>query len=251
ILIQPESDYHSSYERLLSKLRLLRGEDEEAAMHLTGPKVMALTSIQGHEGKSLSAYNIAIASARAGRRTLLIEADFRAPSQAARIGIDFDPQAASEPLRYYGAQVGNSIQMVFEVENLYISPSPGPQPQPTAIIESSEMQRFLRDARARFDMVILDTPPLSCCEDALLLEPYTDGLILVARPGITEKAELDSTLETMEFSEDMRLLGVLINAASTPVETKTPAAEVTQAEPLETSPEPWSAQTVTSSRIDF
>ncbi len=263
ILVQSESAYHSSYERLLSKLQLLEVDDREIEGdkeqgYSIGPKVIAITSIQAQEGKSISAYNMAIASAKAGRRTLLIEADFRSPSKAIMLGLGHDPQAASEPLRYYGAQIGNSIRMAAEVENLYISPSPGPQKQPTAIIESSEMQRFLRSARARFDMVILDTPPLSSCDDALLLESQTDGLVLIARPGITEKAELDSTLESLEFNEDIRLLGVVINAANIPVATKalnskensqqSPAKIL---EPAAYSPEAWSTPAAASGRINF
>jgi capsular exopolysaccharide synthesis family protein len=263
ILVQSESAYHSSYERLLSKLQLLEVDDREIEGdkeqgYSIGPKVIAITSIQAQEGKSLSAYNMAIASAKAGRRTLLIEADFRSPSKAIMLGLGHDPQAASEPLRYYGAQIGNSIRMAAEVENLYISPSPGPQKQPTAIIESSEMQRFLRSARARFDMVILDTPPLSSCDDALLLESQTDGLVLIARPGITEKAELDSTLESLEFNEDIRLLGVVVNAANIPVATKAlNSKENSQQSPAEIlepaaySPEAWSTPAAASGRINF
>ncbi len=251
VLIQPESIYHSAYERLLSKLKLLGMEDSENTKeYSTGPKMVVLTSTQAQEGKSLSAYNMAIASARAGRRTLLIEADFRNPSEAGTVGIDYNSQTADEPLRYYGGQIGSSIQMVFDIENLYVSPSPGPQPQPTAIIESSEMQRFLKDARAKFDMIILDTPPLSSCDDALLLEPQTDGLLLIARPGITDKNELDSTIESIEFSEDIRLLGVVINAASVSLKSEI-AAKKEHVEPIERSSEPWSPQTVPSGRIDF
>ena len=98
--------------------------------------------------------------------------------------------------------------MVPFIENLYVSPSPGPQRQAAAILESSEMRRFLDDARERFDMVILDTPSLSRVEDALLLEEQTDGMVLVARPGVTERAVLNTALEELDLNEDIRLLGV-------------------------------------------
>jgi len=251
LLVQSESDYHSSYERLLSKLRLLEVEGgEESVGYAAGPKVITLTSTQPQEGKSLSAYNMAIASARAGRRTLLIEADFRSASKATMLGLSYSSDIISEPLRYYGGQLGDTIQMVRGIENLYVCVSPGPQRQPTAIIESSEIQRFLRDARARFDMVILDTPALSNCDDALLLEPQTDGLMLIARPGIAEKTELDSTIESMEFSEDIRLLGVVVNAANIPVETKMARPEDTQG-PIEFPLEPLSVPVAANGRIDF
>ncbi|MEM6449043.1 MAG: cobalamin biosynthesis protein CobQ [Cyanobacteria bacterium P01_D01_bin.105] len=208
ILVQSESVYNASYERLLSRLRLVGTEESSI-----GPRMLLLTSTRSQEGKSISAYNLAIASARAGRRTLLMEADLRNGSKAEMLGLIADPQVGMEPLRYYGGQIGQNVQMVAQVANLYICPSPGPQRQPAAILESSEMQKFLRDARSRFDMVILDAPALTRCDDALLLETQTDGLILVARPGITEKAVLDAAIEELEFNESVELLGAIVNAA--------------------------------------
>jgi len=209
VLVQSDSAYSASYERFLSRLRLVGTEESPI-----GPRMVVLTSTRSQEGKSISAYNLAIASARAGRRTLLVEADLRSGSKAEVLGLMADPQAVTEPLRYYGGQIGQNVQMVSQVENLYVCPSPGPQRQPAAIIESSEMQRFLKDARSRFDMVILDTPSLTRCDDALLLEEQTDGIVLVTRPGVTEKAVLDTAIEELELSEDVRLLGAVINAAA-------------------------------------
>ena len=208
VLVQPDSLYHASYERFLSRLRLVGTEESSI-----GPRMIVLTSTRSQEGKSVSAYNLAIASARAGRRTLLVEADLRSGSKAEVLGLMADPQSVMEPLRYYSGQIGQNVQMVSQVENLYVCPSPGPQRQPAAIIESSEMQRFLKDARSRFDMVILDTPSLTRCDDALLLEEQTDGIVLVTRPGVTEKAVLDTAIEELELGDDVRLLGAVVNAA--------------------------------------
>lgn len=208
ILVQADSQYHSSYERCLSKLRLTGFEDS-----VIGPRVVLVTSTIGNEGKSITTYNLAIAAAQAGRRTLLVELDLRSPSKAQYLGLVNDDRVQLEPLRYYGGSIGDNVRMVPSIENLYVSPSPGPQRQTAAILESSEMRRFLDDARERFDMVILDTPSLSRVDDALLLEEQTDGMILVARPGVTERAVLNTALEELDLNEDIRLLGVLINGA--------------------------------------
>lgn len=209
ILVQADSQYHSSYERCLSKLRLTGFEDS-----VIGPRMVLVTSTISNEGKSITAYNLAIAAAQAGRRTLLVEADLRSGSNAQYLGLVNDDRVLMEPLRYYGGSIGDNIRMVPFIENLYVSPSPGPQRQAAAILESSEMRRFLDDARERFDMVILDTPSLSRVDDALLLEEQSDGMILVARPGVTERAVLNTALEELELNEDIRLLGVLINGAN-------------------------------------
>ena len=209
ILVQADSHYHGSYERCLSKLRLTGFEDS-----VIGPRVVLVTSTISNEGKSITAYNLAIAAAQAGRRTLLVEADLRSGSKAQYLGLVNDDRVQIEPLRYYGGGIGDNVRMVPFIENLYVSPSPGPQRQAAAILESSEMRRFLDDARERFDMVILDTPSLSRVDDALLLEEQSDGMILVARPGVTERAVLNTALEELDLNEDIRLLGVLINGAN-------------------------------------
>lgn len=209
ILLQSDSPYHDSYERCLSKLRLTGMEDS-----VIGPRVVLVTSTVNDEGKSITAYNLAIAAAQAGRRTLLVEADLRSASNAQHLGLAKDEKILLEPLRYYGGTLGDNVCMVPFIENFYVSPSPGPQRQAAAILESNEMRRFLEDARERFDMVILDTPSLSRVDDALLLEGQTEGMILVARPGVTEKAVLNTALEELDLNEDIRLLGVLINGTT-------------------------------------
>ncbi|MFK8182890.1 MAG: GumC family protein [Phormidesmis sp.] len=246
VLVQSESVYGASYERFLSRLRLVGTEESSI-----GPRMVVLTSTRSQEGKSISAYNLAIASARAGRRTLLVEADLRSGSKAEILGLMADPQSVTEPLRYYGGQIGQNVQMVSQVENLYVSPSPGPQRQPAAIIESSEMQRFLKDARSRFDMVILDTPSLTRCDDALLLEERTDGIVLVTRPGVTEKAVLDTAIEELELSEDVRLLGAVINAAAISAQDLALDTDVDEDAPVIVAREPEFSAAQSGGRIDF
>lgn len=201
VLIKSDSPYFEYYERFHSKLRLTEGK---------ALRVILLTSTIADEGKTISAYNLAIASARAGKRTLLIEADLRSSSQANYVNLAADPDSVIEPLRYYG-QISECVRLAPDVENLYIVPSVGPQRQAASILESSEMRRLLEDARGRFDLVVLDTPALSQCNDALLLEPHSDGLVLVTRPGVTQESILTEAIDHLSETEDHKLLGAIIN----------------------------------------
>ncbi|GFE68246.1 polysaccharide biosynthesis tyrosine autokinase [Chroococcus sp. FPU101] len=200
ILADGDPDYLAFYERFRSKIRRLGSETS---------KVVIITSITNEEGKTLTAYNLAIAASLAGRRTLLIEADLRSPSVATNIQVLPDPEAQNEPLLYYGAR-SKSIRLAPSIENLSILPSPGPQRQAAAILESSELQLLLKDARGRFDMVVIDTPSLSRCNDALLLEPLTDGLIIVTQPGLTRSSLLNEALDQLAEAE-VSILGAVIN----------------------------------------
>jgi capsular exopolysaccharide synthesis family protein len=218
ILLQDNSPYHDAYERLRSNLRLAGSQLDDGKT----PRIVLITSTKDQEGKTVTAFNLAIATAHAGRRTLIIEMDLRSPSQAHQLGVEVPTTALTEPLQYYSGQQGEPIQMAPQVANLYIVPSSGPRNNAAAIIESSEMKQFLNDARARFDMVILDAPPLSRSNDAILLEAETDGLIIVTRPGHTEKAVIDATLEQLLDTEDLQVLGAVINGADVSVESPLP-----------------------------
>ncbi|MBK1990454.1 polysaccharide biosynthesis tyrosine autokinase [Sphaerospermopsis aphanizomenoides BCCUSP55] len=201
-LLSPDSPYLEFYEKFRSNLRRIGGNDV---------KVILITSVSSQEGKTLSAYNLGIASAMAGKRTLIIETDLRSPSRAGSLNVAPDSYATLEPLLYYSS-LSECIRLVPEVENLYIVPSAGPVRQSAAIIESSEMRRLIEDARQRYDLVILDTNPLSTSNDPLLIQPYSDGLVLVARPHYTQENMLTEAIDQLVEGE-LGLLGAIINGA--------------------------------------
>ena len=208
IILDTDSSYLAFYERARSNL-----------VRYSSPstKVILVTSVDDGEGKSVNAYNLAITSAHAGKRTLLIEADLRSLSNAQWVDLEPDINAHSEPLRYYNNQENHhdeqdqdTIRLVPGVPNLYIVPSPGKLRQVAAIIESDELRRFIEDARGRFDVVIIDTPSLSKCNDALLLEYLTDGIVLITRPGISRGTMLGETID--QFTEiEIPIIGAIIN----------------------------------------
>lgn len=182
-------------------------------------KVLLVDSVQPGEGKSVVAYNLAIAAARAGKRTLLLELDLRSPSAAKALRVAVDPDAAREPFHYYSS-LNQCARMVPDVENLYIAPSPGPQTDCAAILESSELRQLIADARSRFDYTVIEATALDAANDAFLLEPQTDGLILVTRPGYTDRTAFTQRLDELsdEDNSAVRLVGVVINSAESPFE---------------------------------
>ncbi|WP_199248330.1 tyrosine-protein kinase domain-containing protein [[Phormidium] sp. ETS-05] len=203
LLLDPDSPYLHFYEQM--RLELKRGREKSI-------KVLLLTSTDRGEGKSFCAYNLAIAAARADKRTLVIEADLRSASNSHFLKVAPDPLAISEPLQYYG-QLSRCIHLVPEVENLYIIPSPGKVRSSAAILESSEMRRILEDAKIRFDFVIIDAPALNVGNDVFLLEPYTDGMAIVTRVGHTMSGMLTEYVAPLTEAEDVQLLGAIINSA--------------------------------------
>ncbi len=224
-----DSPYGDLYERLRSNLHLSGVELNEGKP----PRTVLITSTGNQEGKTITAFNLGIAAARAGKRTLVIEADLRSPSQAAQLGITLDEQAVLDPLRYYSGHLSEPIKMVPGVENLFVAPSVGPQRNAAMVIDSSEMSRFIADAQVRFDFVILDAPHLSGSNDAMLWQPRTDGLILVTRPDYTEKPILVAAMEQLEESEDIVFLGAVINATDGEAVVPSPADRPTDEMPTD------------------
>ncbi len=209
ILFESNYAYLPFYERFRSNIRRLGGDNT---------KVVMMMSVSANEGKSVSAYNLAIASANAGKRTLLVELDLRDKNPRSRkfFNLEPTPEAMANPISYYDFQSNNMggldslIQRVIEIPNFSIAPSPGFQPQPAAIIESSEVKSFLKYVRSQYDFVVIDTPSLSSCNDALLLEPYADGIVLVTQPGKTFRNFLETTID--EFIEnELPVIGAVIN----------------------------------------
>ncbi|GAB4538997.1 MAG: hypothetical protein Tsb0014_29030 [Pleurocapsa sp.] len=200
ILIGSDSEFLTFYERIRSNLS--RYSSQEA-------KIILVTSISQQEGKSVTAYNLAIASAQAGKRTLLIEADLHSPSNVNWVEVEPDANASIEPLKYYGDR-NSAIRLVPQVANFYLVPSPGALRHVSAILESNELRNLVEDARGRFDTVIIDSPALAESNDALLLEPLTDGIVFVTQPGIAIGNLLEETIE--RFSEmEIPILGAVIN----------------------------------------
>ncbi|WP_193195452.1 GumC family protein [Nostoc sp. MG11] len=230
VVLSPDSPYSEFYEKFRSNLRRIGGRDL---------KVVLITSTDSQEGKTVSAYNLGIASARAGKRTLIIETDLRSPSHCASLKVTADPDATIEPLRYY-ASLSECIRLVPDVENLYIIPSPGPVRQSAAILESSEMRRLMEDVRERYDLVILDTNPLSLSNDPLLIQPYSDGIVLVARPNFTQENMLGEAIDQLVESE-LGLLGAIINGADITVAMPEPISPQTTSPQADTEIEEVSA----------
>jgi receptor protein-tyrosine kinase len=179
-------------------------------------RVIMVTSALPGEGKSTTAWNLAVAAARSGTRVLLIDADLRRPTIASRlrlgrttgladvlVGIDsFVDTVHSVPI----PQRPTESPIVVDV-----LAAGSPPPNPVEIIESEAMERLLHEARSRYDLVLLDTPPVGIVSDALGLVPRADGLLVVTRLNHITRDAARRFRQELE-SLDAPLIGVVANA---------------------------------------
>ncbi|MCY7276040.1 MAG: AAA family ATPase [Phormidesmis sp. CAN_BIN44] len=203
VLIKTDSHYLDACEFLRSSLH--RHSQNQLL------KMVVLSSTRKGEGKTTVACNLAIASARAGKKTLLIE-DLRAASQMQALGNLAHQNEESGSLT--DSMPIESVQPVPHIKNLFVLPSSGGVEQVTEVLESNQMQELLKLARDEFEFVVIDAAPLRF-SDALLIESLTDGLVLVTRPGYTDRSSFKAVVEKLTEFSDIKLLGVVMNNVAT------------------------------------
>jgi receptor protein-tyrosine kinase len=86
-----------------------------------------------------------------------------------------------------------------------------PPPNPAELIESQAMKSLLSHVRSEYDLVVIDTPPLTVVSDAFPLLPQVDGVIIVGRVGRNRRDVATRLHETLK-GVDAPLLGVVANA---------------------------------------
>jgi capsular exopolysaccharide synthesis family protein len=170
-------------------------------------KTLVVTSAIPGEGKSTVSCNLAIALAQRGKKVLLVEADLRNASD--RSPLDLCPSLSI--MCKAGGPDHPRYRPIPTLPNLNVVPA-GVQPiDPTELLDSVRMQELMRAWRAEYDHIIIDTPPVLPFADALVLAARADGVILVARSGVSRaKALLRARHVLLRSGANIR--GLVMNA---------------------------------------
>ena len=171
-------------------------------------KVVLITSSAPSEGKSVIASNLAGSYAIAKKKTLLIDCDLRKP----RVHTIFNKKRVPGLVDYlYGKATYEDIISLTEVKGLSIIPV-GTIPQnPTEFLDSSGMKSFLNRVKQEFEVVIIDSPPLTTLADAVILSRLVEETILVASSNITDSELLEKSVEQLKRIEGSTFKGVVLN----------------------------------------
>jgi capsular exopolysaccharide synthesis family protein len=140
-------------------------------------KTVVITSAMPNEGKSRTAANLAIVLAQAGHTTLLIDADFRRPSQHRMFGRVRNIGLSN----LFVQDMPESALFVADeqVKDLVVLPSGPTPPNPSELLGSAQMKALLARFRKGFEYIVIDTPPVNAVTDASVLAANTDAAILV------------------------------------------------------------------------
>ena len=143
------------------------------------PQVVLVGGPDQHVGKSLTAANLAVAAAQAGRRVLLVDADLRQPTVGALFGLGQRPPLGEGPEGTNLVYWSTSVPSLFAMTPRDVAESPDQMWAP------HQVGALLKNLRSAFDLVIVDTPAALSSADATLLAPHSDAALLVAEADET------------------------------------------------------------------
>lgn len=169
---------------------------------------IVVTSASPAEGKSTISINIALAMAERLERVLLIDADLRKPSMATYCGIDGTVGLTS--VLVGSAALEDAIRPWADGA-IDILPSGVVPANPSQMLGSEAMADLLRDLVARYDFVVVDSPPLLPVTDSLTIAKLTDGAVVVSRFKKTRRQQFSEALESIE-GVSARVIGTVLNA---------------------------------------
>ncbi|HEY9632036.1 MAG TPA: polysaccharide biosynthesis tyrosine autokinase [Coleofasciculaceae cyanobacterium] len=173
-------------------------------------RLIVVSSTVSGEGKSLVVAHLAAVSAMLSRRTLIIDADLYRPRQHSLLGLPEEPGLTNV--------IDKEITLLHAVqptgiENLSILTCGERRDRPASMLESPSMKSLLEEAAAHYDLVIVDTPPVSSSADANALSQSSDGLVMIIRPNYTPKEMLLQTVSELT-GNGVPILGVVVNGVT-------------------------------------
>lgn len=166
-----------------------------------------VTSAGPAEGKSTTLANLGVALAQAEQSVLLVDSDLRKPVLHA-----LSYQRASVGLSSYlaGSALFDAVVLKTAVPNLAVVPSGPIPPNPAELLASRRMREFLATAGERYDMVLLDSPPVLAVADPCALASLVDGVLLVVTSGGVPQAAVRRAKQQVEAAQG-RIVGVVMN----------------------------------------
>ncbi len=161
--------------------------------------VIGVTSSVAHEGKSTTSINLAYDMMKAGKKTLLIDADMRLSRIAKILGVSRTPGLSN-------ILVGNNngqdlVQHALSQEGLPVISCGDVPPNPTELLSSKRFALMLTALKKVYEYIIIDLPPVCEVSDALIASKLVDGMIVVVRQGVVDKRMLDDTVHQLVSSE--------------------------------------------------
>lgn len=192
------------YRQLRANLRFLQpGEDH---------KVFVVTSSIPREGKTTTSANIAVSLAAAGLHVGLLEADLRRPTLPDTL--DLSDAIGLTDVLAGDATIDECLQS-WGPDRLEVMVAGDPPPNPSELLESTRAGEVFRELRNRFDVLIIDSPPLTAVSDSAVIARQFGGAVLVVGSRRVRVRELQRAVDLLR-GVGATIEGVVVNFAAVP-----------------------------------
>lgn len=172
-------------------------------------KALAIVSAGPTEGRSYIAANLSIVFSQLGERTLLIDADLRAPRQHTLFNLG---KSSGLSGMLAGRAGPEAVVGIGALENLSVLPAGAVPPNPQELLGRKDFSKLLRSLSENFDVIIIDTPPASECADAHTVAVRAGAALMVARKNSSSLPQMARFTHSLrEFGVTM--LGSVLNDA--------------------------------------
>lgn len=170
------------------------------------PRVVAVTAARPAEGKSIIALSLSRSAQLSGESVLAIECDVRQPSFQRCLG---SPPAAGLMEILRGQIDWRDAVLTDPVSGMHVIPAGKPGGDVPGYFLSAEMRRFLADVRDRYDLIVMDAPPVEALTEARIAAALADATVLCVRWGTTNGATLQRTLEVLRDA-NAKVIGTVL-----------------------------------------
>lgn len=196
--------YYGTKTSLRDSVKTLRANIQFASLNKE-IKTVALTSVIPSEGKTTLSCFLGISIAETGKKTVIVECDYRHPMVARNFGVEGERKKASDN----DGKIDASLKKT-SVDNLWVLDMKCKINNPVELICSEAYSNMVKKLRDDFDFVIFDTPPLGAFIDAAHISTLADGTVLVIRQGQVERRAAKDVLEQLKKA-NANVLGAVIN----------------------------------------
>lgn len=197
-LVKPLSRFSESIRSLRSAIQMSDVDHP--------PKVIQFTSSIPGEGKSTIAMTVASSAAQSGQRVLLIDCDLRHPAASRH----FKAEKALGLVDYLvgGAELPKIIGFD-ETLRLWMLPAGGKTQNPPDLLGSEKMKAMIEILRAKFDLIVVDSPPIGPVIDPLIVSHLVDKVVFVIRWAATAREMAAHSIDRL--SGHRKVAGVVFN----------------------------------------
>jgi capsular exopolysaccharide synthesis family protein len=177
-------------------------------------KRLLVTSAWAGEGKTTTVANLGVTLSRDRKRVLLVDADLRQPG----LDLFFHGQPAPLGLSDLLAGVAELDEVIrqTDIETLHLLPAGRPPLDPAQLIESSRLREVIETLSARFDVVLIDSPPALLVNDALILAGAADGVIALFESGGVSREDALALCERLRRGSGAPLVGAVLTKFDPP-----------------------------------